>query len=120
MATRFQNVLSRFGDNSGEPVDRGLEDSATDSGPDEVTYGNLTYIHEKGGNNSLPSYQEATGAPVEQHSPLGYGVGPVTIIFLNVSMMIGTGVFSTREYKYPQTLHLLELRKRHSMSVISI
>ncbi|CAK7563052.1 MAG: hypothetical protein SEPTF4163_000909 [Sporothrix epigloea] len=95
MATRFQNVLSRFGDNSGEPVDRGLEDSATDSGPDEVTYGNLTYIHEKGGNNSLPSYQEATGAPVEQHSPLGYGVGPVTIIFLNVSMMIGTGVFST-------------------------
>ena len=62
----------------------------------EVTDGSLKYTLEKGGNNSLPSYQEASGAPVESHSPLGYSVGPVTIIFLNVSKMIGTGVYSTR------------------------
>ncbi|KAL2260309.1 hypothetical protein VTK26DRAFT_5717 [Humicola hyalothermophila] len=74
-------------DEAGSPVD----------GPEtaEVTDGNLKYTVEKGGNDSLPSYQEASGAPVETNSPLGYSVGPVTIIFLNVSKMIGTGVYST-------------------------
>ncbi|CAK7234978.1 hypothetical protein SCUCBS95973_009114 [Sporothrix curviconia] len=95
MASFIRNTLGRFGDSSDKTATSRPGDSATDSGPEEITDGNLTYIHEKGGNNSLPSYQEATGAPVEQHSPLGYSVGPVTIIFLNVSMMIGTGVFST-------------------------
>ncbi|KAI8180286.1 High-affinity methionine permease [Colletotrichum sp. SAR 10_75] len=61
----------------------------------DVTDGSLHYVVEKGGNNSGPSYQEATGAPVETSSPLGYAVGPVTIVFLNVSKMIGTGVYST-------------------------
>lgn len=92
MASFFRNTVNRFGgsdhgaaksnSNSNSNIDSGES-----SGPDEITDGGLTYIHEKGGNNSLPSYQEATGAPVEQHSPLGYSVGPVTIIFLNVSMM---------------------------------
>ncbi|KAK1961672.1 high-affinity methionine permease [Colletotrichum sublineola] len=38
---------------------------------------------------------EASGAPVETSSPLEYGVGPITIVFLNIGMMIGTGVYST-------------------------
>ena len=63
----------------------------------EVSDGSLKYTREKGGNDSKPSYQEATGAPVETLSPLGYSVGPVTIIFLNISKMIGTGVYSTRQ-----------------------
>jgi hypothetical protein len=62
----------------------------------EISEGNLKYVVEKGGNDSPASYQEASGAPVEVTSPLGYAVGPVTIIFLNISKMIGTGVFSTR------------------------
>ncbi|KAH6677165.1 amino acid permease-domain-containing protein [Halenospora varia] len=57
--------------------------------------GNLKFAVEQGGNDSLPSYQEVTGAPVERFSPLGYAVGPVTIMFLNISKMIGTGVYST-------------------------
>ncbi|OAG06518.1 amino acid transporter [Paraphaeosphaeria sporulosa] len=40
-------------------------------------------------------YQDANGAPVEQVSPLGYHVGWYGILFLNVSQMVGTGVFST-------------------------
>ncbi|KAH8890353.1 amino acid transporter [Thozetella sp. PMI_491] len=64
-------------------------------GEGEVSDGSLQYTREKGGNDSLPSYQEASGAPVETKSPLGYDVGAVTIIFLNVSKMIGTGVYST-------------------------
>ncbi|GLB40162.1 putative high affinity methionine permease [Lyophyllum shimeji] len=47
---------------------------------------------------SLPSYEEAavtTGAPVEKISPLGYHVDAITVVFLNISKMIGTGVFST-------------------------
>ncbi|KAL2015467.1 hypothetical protein VTK56DRAFT_5392 [Thermocarpiscus australiensis] len=71
----------------GTPLDR--IDSA------EVSDGSLKYTLEKGGNDSPPSYQEASGAPVERRSPLGYSVGPVTIVFLNVSKMIGTGVYST-------------------------
>ncbi|KAG5651152.1 hypothetical protein H0H81_009667 [Sphagnurus paluster] len=50
---------------------------------------------------SLPSYEEAavtTGAPVEKVSPLGYHVDSITVVFLNISKMIGTGVFSTRGY----------------------
>ncbi|KAF2227757.1 high affinity methionine permease [Elsinoe ampelina] len=37
----------------------------------------------------------ANGAPVETVSPLGYHVGWAGILFLNVSQMVGTGVFST-------------------------
>ncbi|KAF2811971.1 high affinity methionine permease [Mytilinidion resinicola] len=57
--------------------------------------GNLKYTVEEGGNTSLPTYQEASGAPVEVKSPLGYSVGWVTILFLNLSKIIGTGIFST-------------------------
>jgi hypothetical protein len=60
----------------------------------------LQYTTEVGGNTSRATYQEASGAPVEVNSPLGYSVGPVTVIFLNLSKMIGTGVFSTRVYIY--------------------
>lgn len=60
-----------------------------------VEKGKLDYVVESGGNNSGPSHQEASGAPVETNSPLGYSVGPVTIIFLNLSKMVGTGVYST-------------------------
>ena len=58
--------------------------------------GDLAYVRAKGGNDSGPSYQEAMGAPVEGSSPLGYHVGWLTVIFLNVNQMIGTGIFSTR------------------------
>ena len=60
-----------------------------------LTGSNLQYAVEKGENNVLPSYQEVSGAPVETHSPLGYHVGSVTIIFLNLSKVVGTGVYST-------------------------
>lgn len=60
--------------------------------------GNLQYTVDGGANSSKRTYQEASGAPIESKSPLGYSVGAVTVIFLNLSKMIGTGVFSTREY----------------------
>lgn len=46
--------------------------------------------------NGVPIYQDGNGAPVESVSPLGYHVGWAGILFLNVSQMVGTGVFSTR------------------------
>ena len=58
--------------------------------------GTLEYTRECGGNGSTPYYQEASGAPVESNSPLGYKVGWITTIFLNIGQMIGTGVYSTR------------------------
>lgn len=54
------------------------------------------YISERGGNNAPPTYQDASGAPIESQSPLGYSVGPVTITLLNITMMIGAGIYSTR------------------------
>jgi hypothetical protein len=60
--------------------------------------GKLEFVYEFGGNNSKPSYQEASGAPVENVSPLGLQVTWFTTIFLNIGQMIGTGVFSTREF----------------------
>ncbi|KAB5523079.1 amino acid permease-domain-containing protein [Coniochaeta sp. 2T2.1] len=84
MAFWRRGFSSRTEDTATGPVDQG-----------EVSDGSLHYVVEKGGNDSQPSYQEATGAPVEVNSPLGYNVGAVTIIFLNISKMIGTGVYST-------------------------
>jgi hypothetical protein len=66
--------------------------SVTASGHVQVTDGDLKYIGEQGGNNAPVAYQEASGAPVETHSPLGYNVGPITIVFLNLSKMVGTGL----------------------------
>ncbi|KAM0717828.1 hypothetical protein Q7P37_006160 [Cladosporium fusiforme] len=57
--------------------------------------GNLEFVAEQGENGSAPTYQEASGAPVESHSPLGHRVTWYTIVFLNIGQMIGTGVFST-------------------------
>lgn len=59
--------------------------------------GDLQYTREQANNGAAPTYQEATGAPVEVNSPLGYHVNWFTIIFLNVGQMVGTGVFSTRK-----------------------
>ena len=59
-----------------------------------LTAGGLQYVVKKGENSSVPSYQESSGAPVEARSTLGYHVGPITIVFLNLSKMVGTGVYS--------------------------
>lgn len=69
----------------------------SDSEASVIRDGKLAYIKAVGGNGAS-GYQEAVGAPVETKSPLGYHVNWVTVIFLNVNMMVGTGIFSTREY----------------------
>lgn len=56
-------------------------------GNQTVVAGDSQYVAEQGGNDAPLAYQEAAGAPVETHSPLGYSVGPITIIFLNISKM---------------------------------
>ncbi|KAL1901117.1 hypothetical protein Sste5346_002184 [Sporothrix stenoceras] len=65
MASFFRNTVSRFGgsDNRATKSTSNIY-SGESSGPDEITDGGLTYIHEKGGNNSLPSYQEATASSI--------------------------------------------------------
>lgn len=73
-------------------------DAGDENYDSEVSDGDLKYVGNKGGNYSNTSYQEASGAPVEVSSPLGYSVGAVTIIFLNINKMIGTGIFSTRKW----------------------
>jgi hypothetical protein len=63
-----------------------------------ITDGSLKYTGEAGGNSNVLTFQEASGAPVESNSPLGYSVGWATIVFLNLSKMVGTGIFSTRMF----------------------
>ncbi|OJK04648.1 hypothetical protein ASPACDRAFT_21029 [Aspergillus aculeatus ATCC 16872] len=60
-----------------------------------INDGNLNYTAAGGANSSKLTYQEASGAPIETKSPLGYSVGAVTVVGLNLNQMIGTGVFST-------------------------
>lgn len=71
-------------------------DYHSDSEASVIRDGKLAYVRAVGGNGAS-GYQEAVGAPVETKSPLGYHVNWVTVIFLNVNMMVGTGIFSTRE-----------------------
>ncbi|KAK9576096.1 hypothetical protein V6Z92_009378 [Aspergillus fumigatus] len=66
-----------------------------ESDASSLSSGDLQYTAQAGANSSVPTYQEASGAPVEINSPLGYSVGWITVVFLNLSKMIGTGVFST-------------------------
>lgn len=49
--------------------------------------GALEFVHEYGNNGSKPSYQEASGAPVENESPLGLQVTWFTTIFLNIGIV---------------------------------
>lgn len=72
-----------------QPIDGDLSDLVNHS---------IQYVAGKAENSTEVSYQDASGAPIEEKSPLGYAVGPITIVFLNVSKMIGTGIFSTREF----------------------
>ncbi|KAL4783121.1 amino acid permease-domain-containing protein [Aspergillus varians] len=78
-----------FSDRAGAP------DTIVEGQTEEVSTAGGHYISEKGGNDAPPTYQDASGAPVEHKSPLGYSVGPVTITLLNITMMIGAGIYST-------------------------
>lgn len=49
--------------------------------------GSLEYVAQQGENGSVPTYQEASGAPVEIRNPLGYRVEWFTIIFLNIGQV---------------------------------
>lgn len=85
-----------------EPQSTEVEErgSSSDSDPSELVAGGTYYVAGKAANNKEVSYQDASGAPIEESSPLGYNVGPMTILFLNVSKMIGTGIFSTRKQAF--------------------
>lgn len=56
------------------------------------------YTAAEGLNSSITTYQDASGAPVETSSPLGYSVGFMAAFCLNINQMVGTGIFSTREF----------------------
>lgn len=87
--------------------------TATANNDGEYSDGSLKYVGETGGNSNAVTYQEATGAPVEHESPLGYDVGPLTIVLINVTMMIGTGIYSTRMF-------LLMITQRISLIISSL
>lgn len=87
----------RFGTKRSEAAEFSAAGNRSVGDLGEVSDGSLKYVIEKAGNDSEVSYQEASGAPVEVFSPLGYNVGSLTIILLNVSKMIGTGIYSTRK-----------------------
>ncbi|KAF5680028.1 high affinity methionine permease [Fusarium heterosporum] len=72
------------------PVDHDRNYTSDSSDPALPRDGNLAFTRAQGGNGAKAMYQEAIGAPVESNSPLGYHVGWLTIIFLNVNQMIGT------------------------------
>ena len=80
-----------------------------------ITDGSIHFIAQEGGNTSAVTYQEVDGAPVEAKSPLGYSVDSITVLILNVSMIIGTGIFSTRK-PCPQYL----LRRSQPFRLFSI
>lgn len=94
MANLFRRIGFRSHSDQDEEVSRGQSTIAFE----DSSSGELKFVGDLGGNSSEIAYQEASGAPVEVKSPLGYRVGSVTILFLNLSKMVGTGIFSTRTY----------------------
>lgn len=59
--------------------------------------GHGSFVGEQGGNGAQVTIQDVWGAPVEGKNPLGYSVGWWSALFLNITMLIGTGIFSFRE-----------------------
>ncbi|KNG81099.1 high affinity methionine permease [Aspergillus nomiae NRRL 13137] len=57
--------------------------------------GAVKYTAAEGVNSTSVTYQDASGAPVETDSPLGYSVSFWTSLCLNINQMVGTGIFST-------------------------
>ncbi|KAB8210465.1 amino acid permease-domain-containing protein [Aspergillus parasiticus] len=57
--------------------------------------GSIKYTAAEGINSASVTYQDASGAPVETDSPLGYSVSFWTSLCLNINQMVGTGIFST-------------------------
>jgi len=62
-----------------------------------IIHGDVKYTAAEGMNSTSVTYQDAAGAPVETSSPLGYSVGLLATMCLNINQMVGTGIFSTRE-----------------------
>ena len=62
-----------------------------------IVEGDVKFVGELGGNGGGATVQDAWGAPVESKSPLGYEVGWWSALFLNITMLIGTGIFSFRK-----------------------
>ena len=69
---------------------------------DTLQDGAANYTVTVGMNSSKATYQDATGAPVETDSPLGYSVNLWVTLALNINQMVGTGIFSTRKCFYSQ------------------
>ncbi|KAI5207896.1 amino acid transporter [Aureobasidium subglaciale] len=92
---RLRNNVAKVGSRLKVDSARSSSNDAVSSHEIVSTSGDLKFVVEQGGNGSQPSYQEVSGAPVESKSSLGYAVGPVTIVLINISKMIGTGVYST-------------------------
>jgi hypothetical protein len=89
----LRRLLSKQSDGAGSAAH--LNAMSADNETD-VTYGTLQYVAAEGGNNSGVSYQEASGAPVEFKSPLGYHADSLFLVFLSIGHLIGVGVFATR------------------------
>ena len=90
MPSLFRN---RYNPDTNKDRPASVRESETPDEHAQVINGDLKYIGEQGGNTDFIAYQEASGAPVETQSPLGYNVGPLTILFLNLSKMVGTGMW---------------------------
>ena len=86
---------------------------------EHISTNSLHFISEKGGNDAPATYQDASGAPVENDSPLGYSVGPITITLLNITMMIGAGIYSTRMLQPLTDQSLITHTKQHLPSWVA-
>ncbi|KAJ5901476.1 amino acid transporter [Penicillium taxi] len=69
--------------------------SATESAESIIDNGGSKFTVTVGMNSTNATYQDASGAPIETDSPLGYSISTWTSLCLNVNQMIGTGIFST-------------------------
>ncbi|KAM0699143.1 hypothetical protein Q7P36_001189 [Cladosporium allicinum] len=91
---------------------RGFVDRSDGDSKGPTSTNSPHFISEKGGNDAPATYQDASGAPVENDSPLGYSVGPITITLLNITMMIGAGIYSTRMLQLPADQSLVTYTKQ--------
>ena len=81
-----------------EKASNAVAHSASGSDDYAIREGSAEYTAAEGLNSSTVTYQDASGAPVETTSPLGYSVDVIVGFCLNINQMVGTGIFSTRTW----------------------
>lgn len=105
---------------SGSSSDNLAQVHYDNSKPEYIVQDGVAYVGEKGENGGVTYQNAADGVPVESTNLLRYTTGFWGSVFLSLSRVVGTGIFSTRECGASGTDLHLHCTKTHTATAANI